>query len=56
MRDPVATKYGHLFERAALEDALRRNGGECPLTRRPLGPQDYFPALAVKNAIEEYQR
>ena len=56
MRDPVMTKYGHLFERVALEAWLAKSGGKCPLTQNQIGPGDYHPAYAVKQMIEEYSK
>ncbi len=53
MRDPVNTKYGHLFERSAIEDWIAKKG-TCPLTGLPLTKADLFPAISVRNAIQEY--
>jgi hypothetical protein len=35
MKDPVMTKYGHLFERKAIEDWIKKTG-KCPLTQKAL--------------------
>mmetsp|Transcript_517 Transcript_517/g.564 ORF Transcript_517/g.564 Transcript_517/m.564 type:complete len:101 (-) Transcript_517:30-332(-) len=53
MKDPVMTKYGHLYERTAIEAWIDKNNA-CPMTSKPLTREDIFPAYAVKNAIQEY--
>ena len=55
MTDPVMTKYGHLFEKSAIEDWVKKHK-KCPLTDQPLTLQEIFPAFAVKGAIMEYQK
>ena len=47
------TKYGHLFERKAIEDWVKKNR-TCPMTKKELDLDDIFPAYAVKEAIQEY--
>jgi len=52
MRDPVTTKYGHTYEREAIEEwvSLHEN---CPLTRKNLTLEELFPCFALKNAIQD---
>ena len=54
--DPVQTKYGHVFEREALERWLQLCGedGCCPITRRPLSVLEVEPALGVQVAIRDW--
>jgi len=52
MNDPVTTKWGHTFEREAIEEwiSLHEN---CPLTRKSLTLDELYPCIALKNAIED---
>ncbi len=61
-RDPVITRYGHSYERAALEAALRADGGEAewrtsardPITRRPLRwPGDIVTNRTLRQVVHE---
>ena len=53
MRDPVKTKYGHSFEKEAIEEWLKKDA-KCPITRQPLGVEDIFADYTLKSAIDEY--
>lgn len=53
MRDPVMTKYGHNFERSAIEQHLQTNK-TCPLTRKPLDTDGVFSNLQLKEDIAEF--
>ena len=55
MRDPVITKSGNTYERAALEEALRLSARD-PLTREPCTMADITPNRALKEAIEVWHR
>jgi hypothetical protein len=50
MDDPVITKYGHFFERNAIETWLDSHKN-CPLTRKALSKNDLSPAIVLKEAI-----
>ena len=52
--DPVITKYGHSYERSALEEYLARDARD-PLAREPLTKSDFFPNQALKD-ISVYYR
>ena len=55
MEDPVMTKYGHLYERAAIVQWINDRGTD-PLTNLELTINDIFPAIQVRNAIAEYKK
>ncbi|KAI2623700.1 U-box domain-containing protein [Xylaria nigripes] len=51
--DPVMTKTGQSYERAAILEALRRQPLD-PLTREPLYPEDLRPNIALRKACEQF--
>lgn len=53
IKEPVTSKYGHLFEKAAIEEWIDKNH-KCPMTQKPLERTDLFAQFAVKSAIEQY--
>jgi len=53
MVDPVITKTGKSYERAAILEHLRRHPTD-PLTREPLYPYDLRSNLDLKQACEEF--
>ncbi|CAK7243365.1 MAG: hypothetical protein STHCBS139747_004884 [Sporothrix thermara] len=53
MVDPVVTKTGKSYERAAILEHLRRQSTD-PLTREPLTVADLRPNLALRAACEEF--
>ncbi|KAK0726394.1 hypothetical protein B0T21DRAFT_33740 [Apiosordaria backusii] len=53
MVDPVITKTGKSYERAAILEHLRRSQTD-PLTRAPLKPSDLRPNLDLKQACDEF--
>ncbi|OTB00541.1 hypothetical protein M426DRAFT_75717 [Hypoxylon sp. CI-4A] len=53
MQDPVMTKTGKSYERASINEHLRRNQID-PLTREPLYPHELRPNLQLKQACEEF--
>ncbi|KAI0006252.1 U-box-domain-containing protein [Xylariaceae sp. FL0662B] len=53
MVDPVVTRTGKSYERASIEEHLRRHPTD-PLTREPLRPEHLRPNLALKEACEEF--
>lgn len=53
MHDPVLTKTGHSYDRATIQEHLRRSETD-PLTREPLHKEDLRPNLALKQACEEF--
>eukprot|EP00976_Prorocentrum_cordatum_P068674 1179241-Prorocentrum_minimum.AAC.4 len=56
LRDPVIDAFEHTFERAAIENALRKKPGFSPLTneRYPNGEARLLSNRAVKDVIQEY--
>ena len=53
IKEPVTSKYGHLFEKHAIEQWIDKNH-KCPMTQKPLERTDLFAQFAVKSAIEQY--
>ncbi|KAL0472054.1 hypothetical protein QR685DRAFT_223742 [Neurospora intermedia] len=53
MVDPVMTKTGKSYERASIEEHLRRSETD-PLTRTPLTIKDLLPNIDLKHACEEF--
>jgi len=53
IKEPVATKYGGLFEKIEIERWVRKHH-TCPTTKQPLEHTDLFHALAAKAAIQEF--
>ncbi len=52
MVDPVKAPDGHTYERAAIEEAIRRNG-KSPITRQPLRIDQLVTDYTLKNVIDE---
>lgn len=53
IKDPVTSKYGHLFEKAAIYEWIAKNHS-CPMTNKPLEVTDLFENFAVKAAIQQF--
>lgn len=53
MKDPVFTKYGHLYEREEIIRVIKKTG-HCPNTRKPLSDSEIYPAYEVKSVIQKY--
>ncbi|KAK5988115.1 E3 ubiquitin-protein ligase CHIP [Cladobotryum mycophilum] len=53
MVDPVITKTGKSYERAAIMEHLRRHPSD-PLTREPLQASDLRPNLGLRQACEDF--
>ncbi|CAK7272946.1 hypothetical protein SEPCBS119000_005392 [Sporothrix epigloea] len=51
--DPVMTKTGKSYERAAILEHLHLHGTD-PITREPLSPDDLRPNLGLRAACEEF--
>ena len=52
--EPVTAEDGHIYEKAAIEEWLKRNA-KSPKTNQPMGTR-LFPAVGVKNTIEKMVR
>lgn len=52
--DPVITPCGLTYERKCIEEHLRSNGHFDPVSRKPLGPHQLVPNLAMKAAVEAF--
>ena len=55
MMEPVASKYGHLYERSCIEEWIRRRTN-CPFTGKYLHRDDLYPVYALKVDIAEFRR
>jgi hypothetical protein len=55
MADPVATKYGHVYEREQILNWLQREETD-PLTRQPLNREELIPLRNLKDAADKYQK
>ena len=53
MEDPLMTKDGFCFERAAILEWIYKNG-TCPLTRRPLASGQLVRNHALQNRIRHW--
>uniref|UniRef100_A0A0G4IDP7 U-box domain-containing protein n=1 Tax=Chromera velia CCMP2878 TaxID=1169474 RepID=A0A0G4IDP7_9ALVE len=54
MTDPVVSPYGSVFERATIERWLETCGSVCPLTDRPLHPEDLRLDRDLKKTISDW--
>ena len=54
MTNPVITRNGHTFDRAALQKSIDQNDPNCPMTREPLTMNEVAPNLALKSRIEKW--
>ena len=54
--DPLASKYGHNFEREAIMEWLATHNQVCPLTRQPLSPSMLFPNAKLRLKIRSWQQ
>ena len=55
IKQPATTCYGHLYELKAIKDYVERKG-KCPMTKKPLRPNQIFPQHSVKGAITEMRK
>eukprot|EP01126_Amoeba_proteus_P056760 TRINITY_DN717_c0_g1_i1.p1 TRINITY_DN717_c0_g1~~TRINITY_DN717_c0_g1_i1.p1 ORF type:complete len:624 (-),score=111.90 TRINITY_DN717_c0_g1_i1:373-2145(-) len=53
MKDPVIDLDGNSFERAAIEDWLKRHA-TSPITRNPMTQKDLTPNRALKDSIDAF--
>lgn len=53
IKEPVSTKYGHLYEKEEIERWVKKYN-TCPMTSKSLTMEDLHPQYAVKQAIQEY--
>ncbi len=53
IKEPVSSKFGHLYEKEAIEDWISKHH-TCPLTNQKLELNELFPQYAVKTAIQQY--
>ena len=54
MEDPVTTKAGHCYEKKVLMEHIKINGLFDPVTREPISPEQIYPNLNIKQAIESF--
>ncbi|KIZ05713.1 STIP1 homology and U-box containing protein 1 [Monoraphidium neglectum] len=53
-RDPVVSKSGHTYERAALTEHIAKVGGWDPITRIPMTLADVRPNISMRTAVSVY--
>jgi hypothetical protein len=51
MHHPMATRYGHTYERNAIVQWISSGNGYCPLTRTPLSYSDIIPHRQMEKKI-----
>ena len=54
MKDPVLDRCGHCFDREAILPWLSQHEC-CPISRKPLHPNDLMDAVALKERIEQWK-
>ena len=54
MENPVTTQAGHTYEKKVLMEHMRINGLFDPATREPISPDQIYPNLNIKQAIEGF--
>jgi hypothetical protein len=55
MKDPVVSKRGHSFERAAIRKWMEEMGARCPITGETLNPSDLISNKKLKWEIQQWQ-
>lgn len=56
MRDPVAIRCGHSFERKAIEEYFEKGEKTCPTCKEELESIDVTPNLSLRGSLEEWRR
>ena len=56
MMDPLMTRAGLSFERAAILEWMSNHNNTCPLTRTPLRPSDLVTNSFLKKKISLWQK
>ena len=54
--DPVATPYGHTYERAALLQYMAANNNMDPKAKKPIHASQLVPQHALKRLADTYRR
>ena len=55
MHDPLMSRYGHNYERAAIVEWLTRGNDTCPMTRRPMKLCDLISNHHLRTRIDEWK-
>lgn len=55
MDDPLMSRYGHNYERAAIVEWLTRGNDTCPMTRRPMKLSDLISNHHLRSRIHEWK-
>ncbi|CAF3376774.1 unnamed protein product [Rotaria sp. Silwood1] len=53
-RNPVVAQDGHTYERAAIQDWIRRTG-KSPITQQPLSIEHLYPNHLVKKIVDSFE-
>lgn len=54
--DPVLTRYGHTYERAALLDYLAQNNNQDPKAGMEIDPEDIHPNIGIMESVKIYKK
>eukprot|EP00759_Apiculatamorpha_spiralis_P001331 PhF_6_TR1049/c0_g1_i1/m.2163 len=54
MKTPVVTPYGNVFENDTIQQWIAQNGCICPLSGKPLRPEDLKPATEIQKEIVQF--
>mmetsp|Transcript_127012 Transcript_127012/g.189450 ORF Transcript_127012/g.189450 Transcript_127012/m.189450 type:complete len:237 (+) Transcript_127012:62-772(+) len=55
MKEPMMSRLGHNFEKAAILKALDKNGSVCPLSGKPMLPSDLVSNHKLQWEIKQWQ-
>ncbi|KAG7345064.1 U-box domain containing protein [Nitzschia inconspicua] len=55
MKDPVVSKYGKNYDRAAIIQWLANGHQSCPLTRQPLSLSSLVPNNSLRKSIQQWK-
>lgn len=56
MDDPLMSKYGHNYERAAILEWLTSGHDTCPMTRQPMRLSDLISNRCLRTRIHEWKK
>lgn len=56
MDDPLMSRYGHNYERAAIVEWLTLGNDTCPMTRRPMKLSDLISNRCLRTRIHEWKK
>ncbi len=54
--DPVSTRYGHTYEKEALEEYLKKNNNLDPVARMEVDPREIHPNTYALKSVRDYRK